>query len=112
VARVRVSVARVRVHVAKEWVPVGAQVHAAPGWVPVGVQVPADRVRVRTHRIRVRTRVRANNRQAWRYGRRRRLGLERRPPPMAFERVRCGVRRSLGQCLLWVSDSAFCDGRR
>ena len=44
VARVRVSVARVRVHVAKEWVPVGAQ-------------VPADRVRVRT-------RVKANNRQA------------------------------------------------
>ena len=69
VARVRVSVATVRVHVAKEWVPVRVQVHAPPGWVPVGVQVPADRVRVRTP-------VKANNRQAWRYGRRR-LGLER-----------------------------------
>ena len=48
---------RVRVHVATEWVPAGVQVNAPPGWVPVGAQVPADRVRART-------RVKANNRQA------------------------------------------------
>ena len=56
-ARVRVPVARVRVHVAKGWVPAGVQVNAPPGWVPVGAQVPADRVSART-------RVKANNRQA------------------------------------------------
>ena len=70
VARVRVPVARVRVHVAKEWVPAGVQVNAPPGWVPAGVQVNAPPgwvpvgAQVPADRVRARTRVKANNRQA------------------------------------------------